>query len=70
MGRPRRRRLYINDVLLDEAYLVDNAKAFGECDIDLPCQVPEGRVFVPGGHRGVPADSRSSTKEEPRWSAR
>ena len=32
----------------------------GECDIKLPYQVPDEKVFVMGDHRSVSVDSRSS----------
>lgn len=49
----------VNGRLIDEPYLVD--KAFGECDIELPYQVPESRIFVMGDNRSVSVDSRSTT---------
>ncbi len=51
--------VYVNDVLLDEPYLVE--RAVGECDIKLPYQVQENRIFVMGDHRSVSVDSRSTT---------
>ena len=51
--------VYVNGEPIDEPYVSE--KAFGECDIELPYQVPESRIFVMGDHRSVSIDSRSSS---------
>ena len=49
--------IYVNNVLLDEPYI--DEKAFGDTNIELPYQVPEGRIFVVGDNRAVSIDSRN-----------
>lgn len=49
----------VNGILLDEPYV--NELAFGDCDIELPYQVPENSFFVLGDHRATSIDSRNTT---------
>jgi len=51
--------VYVDGKVLEEPYISD--KALGDCNIKLPYQVPESRIFVMGDHRSVSIDSRNTS---------
>lgn len=51
--------VYVDGTLLEEPYLTE--KAFGECDLELPYQVPENRYFCMGDLRSTSVDSRHTS---------
>lgn len=51
--------VYVNSKLLEEPYLSE--KALGNCNIDLPYQVPDEKLFLMGDHRSVSMDSRNAS---------
>lgn len=50
--------VYVNGTLLEEPYVTE--KALGQCNLELPYQVPDERYFVMGDDRAVSLDSRNT----------
>jgi len=51
--------VYVNGIKQAEPYL--NERAYGETNIELPYQVPDGKTFVMGDNRATSIDSRNTS---------
>ena len=51
--------VYVNKQALDEPYVQE--LALGDCNIELPYQVPESKIFVMGDNRATSIDSRHTS---------